>query len=152
MAGGSGELHEAPLLWDQHCCLPLCPTNEQALACAATGGVVGITGVGVFLGPNDASLNAFLNHVDYAVELVGPAHVGVSTDFPFDVENFHRMLAKHPQLFPDSYTRWGPIDFLPLEELVSVDDALRHRGYPEEHVAAILGGNFRRVADNVWHP
>ncbi|WP_211265846.1 hypothetical protein [Actinacidiphila oryziradicis] len=28
--------------------------NEQAQACAAAGGGIGVTGVGIFLGPNDA--------------------------------------------------------------------------------------------------
>lgn len=39
-------------VWDH----PRDITDEQARECAATGGVVGITGVGVFLGPNDASV------------------------------------------------------------------------------------------------
>ena len=35
-------------VWDH----PRNITDDQARACAATGGVVGITGVGIFLGPN----------------------------------------------------------------------------------------------------
>ncbi|GHH18771.1 membrane dipeptidase [Streptomyces rubradiris] len=82
-------------------------TDEQARECAATGGVVGITGVGIFLGPNDASVDALVRHIDYAVELVGPEHVGVSTDYPFDHDDFNAMLKQSPELFPDSCTRWG---------------------------------------------
>ncbi|MFC9982879.1 membrane dipeptidase [Gordonia sp. NPDC127522] len=33
-------------------------TDDQARACAATSGVVGITGVGIFLGPNTPTLEA----------------------------------------------------------------------------------------------
>ncbi|MEU8349259.1 membrane dipeptidase [Streptomyces sp. NPDC048845] len=124
--------------------------DEQATACAATGGVIGITGVGIFLGPNDASLEALLRHIDYAVDLVGPEHVGVSTDYPFDHEDFNAMLAQSPELFPDCYTRWGPISFMPPEGLLSLEDALTARGYPDDAVTGILGGNFRRVASLVW--
>jgi len=108
--------------------------------------------VGIFLGANDASLDALCRHIDYAVDLVGADHVGLATDFPFDVEDFNRELAANPHLFPDGYTRWGAINFMPPEVLLRVDDALRERGYPAEAVTAILGGNFRRVAEQVWQP
>jgi microsomal dipeptidase-like Zn-dependent dipeptidase len=125
-------------------------TDEQARACAATGGVVGITGVGIFLGPNDASVEALVRHIDYAVDLVGPEHVGVSTDFPFDHEDLNRELRENAHLFSDWFTRWGPIDFLAPERLFTVGDALRDRGYPQDAITAILGGNLRRVAGQVW--
>ncbi len=125
-------------------------TDEQAKACAATGGVVGVAGVGIFLGPNDASVDALVRHIDYAVDLVGPDHVGLATDYPFDVDDFNAEMRDNPDLFPDCYTRWGPIEFLPPEELFTVEAALRHRGYPEDAITAILGGNFRRAATQVW--
>ena len=46
-------------------------SDDQALACAATGGVIGITGVGIFLGPNTPTLEAMTRHLEYAIELVG---------------------------------------------------------------------------------
>ncbi|MEV0739739.1 membrane dipeptidase [Streptomyces sp. NPDC050549] len=125
-------------------------TDEQARECAATGGVVGITGVGIFLGANDASVDALVRHIDHAVDLVGPEHVGVSTDYPFDEGDFNTMLEQSPELYPECYTRWGAIEFMPPESLLTVEYALRGRGYPEDAVAAILGGNFRRVAERVW--
>ncbi|MFB7444306.1 membrane dipeptidase [Streptomyces mirabilis] len=132
-------------VWDH----PRNISDEQAKECAATGGVIGITGVGIFLGLNDATINA-LGHIDYAVDLVGPEHVGVSTDYPFDHEDFNAMLEQSPELFPDCYTRWGPINFMPPESLLTVENTLLARGYPNDAVAAILGGNFRRVAALVW--
>lgn len=149
------EVSEQPVIYSHSCKRSLWDhprniTDEQARECAATGGVVGITGVGIFLGPNDASVDALVRHIDYAVELVGPEHVGVSTDYPFDHDDFNAMLRQSPELFPDSYTRWGPIDFLPPEGLLTVEDALVARGYPDDAVTAILGGNFRRVAAQVW--
>lgn len=56
-------------------------SDEQLQACAATGGVVGINGVGIFLGENDASTEAVVRAVDYAVDLIGAEHVGVGLDY-----------------------------------------------------------------------
>lgn len=80
-------------------------TDDQARACAATGGVIGITGVGIFLGPNTPTLEAMTRHLEYAVELVGIKHVGVSTDYSFDPTEPTDEMAANPQLFDDSYTR-----------------------------------------------
>ncbi|QDN96972.1 hypothetical protein FNV65_12535 [Streptomyces sp. S1A1-8] len=149
------EVSEQPVIYSHSCMRsvwdhPRNISDEQAKECAATGGVIGITGVGIFLGLNDATINALVRHIDYAVDLVGPEHVGVSTDYPFDHEDFNAMLEQSPELFPDCYTRWGPINFMPPESLLTVENALLARGYPNDAVAAILGGNFRRVAALVW--
>ncbi|MFJ4567866.1 dipeptidase [Streptomyces caelestis] len=138
------EVSEQPVIYSHSCMRSLWDhprnTDEQARECAATGGVVGITGVGIFLGPNDATMDALVRHIDHAVDLVGPEHVGVSTDYPFDHEDFNAMLVQSPELFPDCYTRWGPIDFMPPEEVLTVESALLARGYPEDAITAILGG------------
>ncbi|MFE0423357.1 dipeptidase [Streptomyces sp. NPDC058953] len=149
------EVSEQPVIYSHSCMRsvwdhPRNITDEQAEKCAATGGVIGITGVGIFLGPNDAGVEALVRHIDHAVDLVGPEHVGVSTDYPFDHEDFNAMLQQSPELYPECCTRWGPIRFMPPEGLLTVEDALLARGYPDSAVTAILGGNFRRVAARVW--
>lgn len=133
-------------VWDH----PRNITDDQARACAATGGVIGITGVGIFLGPNTPTLDAMTRHLEYAVELVGLDHVGVSTDFSFDFADFNDELARNPHLFDDSYTRWGPIQWMPPETFLTLGDHLRRRGWSVPDVRAVLGGNFRRVAEAAW--
>jgi membrane dipeptidase len=127
-------------------------TDEQALACAATGGVVGLAGVGIFLGPNTATLDALVAHIEYAIDLVGIEHVGLGSDYCFDGEDFAAEAAANPDLFPAAYTKWGPLQFIEPEALLHLDGALTARGYDVDSVAAILGGNFRRVAAQVWRP
>lgn len=126
-------------------------TDDQARACAATGGAVGITGVGIFLGPNTPTLEAMTRHLEYAVELVGIEHVGVSTDFSFDHTELTDEMAANPQLFDDSYTRWGPIQWMPPETWVRLREHLSARGWSEVDVNAVLGGNFHRVARQCWN-
>ncbi|NLU82699.1 membrane dipeptidase [Rhodococcus sp. HNM0569] len=125
-------------------------TDEQARACADTGGVVGITGVGIFLGPNTPTLDAMIEHLEYAVELVGAEHVGVSTDFSFDAADFLRESRTNPGLFDDSYTRWGPIQWMPPEVFLRLGTRLRDRGWADADITAVLGGNFCRVAETSW--
>jgi membrane dipeptidase len=133
-------------LWDH----PRNITDDQARACAATGGVVGITAVGIFLGPNTPTLEAVTRHLEYAVELVGIEHVGVSTDHSFDHADFNAEMLANPQLFDQSYTRWGPIQWMTPETWLGLRAHLCDRGWSEADVSAVLGGNFRRVAQQVW--
>ncbi len=133
-------------VWDH----PRNITDEQARACADTGGVVGITGVGIFLGPNTPTLEAMIAHIEYAVELVGIEHVGVSSDYSFDHADFLIEIQNTPERFDESYTRWGPIEWMPPERFLGLADALQNRGWQRDDITAVLGGNFRRVADASW--
>jgi membrane dipeptidase len=125
--------------------------DDQARACAATGGVIGINGVGIFLGDNDISVAAMARHIDYAVELVGPQHVGIGTDFVFDTDDLELELA-NSQIFPASYRNGPQTGFFPPERLAPLEAELAGRGYPAADIAAIMGGNFLRVARQVWKP
>jgi membrane dipeptidase len=127
-------------------------TDDQARAVADTGGVIGITGVGIFLGPNTPTLEAMVRHIEYAVGVVGVAHVGVSTDFSFDWQTFRDTVAASPELYDDSYTRWGPMEWMPPETFVGLGPALAARGWTDADTAAVLGENFRRVAAESWEP
>jgi membrane dipeptidase len=124
--------------------------DDQMRACAATGGVVGICGVGDFLGENDASVETFVRHMEYALDLLGPKHVGIGTDFVFDLRDLDAELSRNPALFV-GIVGGGPKEFLPPEHLPAVAEALLQRGQSFETVLDVLGGNFLRVAQQVWH-
>ena len=125
-------------------------TDDQVRACAATGGVVGITGVGIFLGQNTPTIEAMIRHLEAAVDLAGIEHVGVSTDFSFDAADFLRELAAHPESFDDSYTRWGPIRWMEPRVFLTLGTALLERGWLRDDVDAVMYGNFLRVAAAAW--
>lgn len=134
-------------IWDH----PRNITDDQARACAATDGVIGITGVGIFLGPNTPTLEAMRRHLEYAIELVGVEHVGVSTDYSFDHTELTDEMAANPQLFDASYTHWGPIQWMPPETWLQLREHLSARGWADADIDAVLGGNFCRVARATWH-
>jgi len=133
-------------VWDH----PRNITDDQARACAATGGVIGITGVGIFLGPNTPTLDAMTRHLEYAVDLVGIDHVGVSSDFSFDYDDFLAELVRNPRLFDESYTRWGPIQWMAPETLLTLGEHLSGRGWSTADIHSVLAGNFYRVALQAW--
>jgi membrane dipeptidase len=53
-------------------------------------------------------------------------------------------------LFNDSYTRWGPIQWMPPETLLRLGEHLAGRGWSDADIHAVLGGNFFRVAEQAW--
>ena len=59
-------------------------SDDLMRACAAKGGVIGINGIGSFLGTGENFIEQFLGHLHYAVDLVGAEHVGVGLDYVFD--------------------------------------------------------------------
>jgi membrane dipeptidase len=124
--------------------------DDQVRACAATGGVIGINGVGIFLGDNDASAAAMARHIDYAVQLVGPDHVGIGTDYVFDNDDLSQELAANTEVFPASYQDWDSLKFVEPEQLPELEAELRGLGYRADDIGAIMGGNFLRVAKAVW--
>ncbi len=61
--------------------------DEQARACAATGGVIGIVGLDAFLTKGVATASTMADHIDHFVDLVGPAHVGLGLDYDWDSDS-----------------------------------------------------------------
>jgi microsomal dipeptidase-like Zn-dependent dipeptidase len=127
-------------------------TDAQMRACAATGGVVGVNGVGLFLGDNDASTGALVRAVDYAVGVVGPEHVGVGLDYVFGQDELNAHLEQQPDVFPaeGGYADAHPLRFVSPLQLPELTAALLGLGYGDADVHAILGENFLRVASSVW--
>lgn len=128
-------------------------TDEQLRGCAATGGVVGINGIGIFLGDNVADTATFVRHLEHAAEVAGPDHVGLGLDYVFDKAELAAFLREKAALFPAGtagYDATVEQRFVEPGRIPVIAAALRDRGWPEAAVAGVLGGNFLRVADAVW--
>ncbi len=121
-------------------------------ACAASGGVMGLNGVAPFLGDDDISTETFVRNIDYAVEKIGPDHVGLGLDFCFDNGELEELLVKMRHSFPDNAAYRSVPRFISPEQLVEITAALMGMGYSDEDLGKILGGNHLRVADEVWKP
>ncbi|MDT9600597.1 dipeptidase [Sphingosinicella rhizophila] len=129
---------------------PRCYTDEQIRAIAATGGVFGLTGLGIFLGGNDSSTQAFVRQIDHVVQLVGAGHVGFGLDYVFDMPALEQLVQRSADKWPEScYTTRG-IQQIGPERLPEIVDALLALGYKDEDVLAVLGSNWLRVCAEVW--
>lgn len=126
--------------------------DDLIRACAATGGVVGINGVGIFLGRNDISSQAYARHVDHVVQLVGSAHVSVALDYVFDIDELEEHLAQMRATFPPDLGYELGARFLPPEQIEEIVATLQGWGYRDDDLKALLGGNLLRLARNVWKP
>jgi membrane dipeptidase len=132
--------------------------DDLIRACAATGGVVGVNGIGPFLRAEGAGAEmaaetwavTLARHVDHVVQITGPEHAGLALDYVFDGQELLDYLATMRETFPDDATYRSPPGMAPPETLESLVEALLARGYAQADVAMIIGGNWRRVAAQTW--
>jgi len=126
--------------------------DDLIKACAARGGVVGVNGIGIFLGDNDASVSNVARHVLHMLDLVGPSHVGLGLDYIFDTRDLAAEIAAHPDKFPPHLGYSADIAMTAPEQLPDLADELARRGVDDDALARIFGGNWLRVARAVWQP
>jgi len=126
--------------------------DEQIKACAQTGGVVGINGMGIFLGDNDIGKETILRHICYVCDLVGLGHVGFGFDYSpaMDVD-IGTILRARPDYWPAGQRYDTPgIEHAGPSLLPGLVDGLLERGFSDSEIRGILGENFRRVASAAW--
>jgi membrane dipeptidase len=125
-------------------------SDEIIRACAATGGVIGVNGLGIFLGDNDNSTAALVRHIDHMVQLVGPDHVGLGLDYVFDQEEMATFMEAKRQLYGNDPSYRAPIRFVEPERIPEIRRQLEQLGYRPDALSKVLGGNWLRIARTVW--
>lgn len=101
-------------------------SRERLEALARNGGVFGV----IFF--RQASLEAIVADIDFLVERAGPDHVALGSDF--------------------YGTGDAPVDLPDIARLPALTEALARRGYADDVILKILGGNYLRVLEQVWKP
>ena len=128
------ELSSQPIVCSHSSCRALCDhprnlTDNQMRALAAKGGVMQITMYNGFLvKEGEATVLDALRHLEHAIEVMGIDHVGIGTDF--DGDGGVRGMANSSELL--NFTR-----------------LLLARGYSEQDIEKIWGGNFLRVMTQI---
>lgn len=112
-------------------------TDDQIRALAKTGGVIGMNALNAFIreGDPNVTVEGLLDHVDHIARIAGIEHVGLGFDLcdsfgdylqtPMPLET-RDVLKSHAEL--DRFTA-----------------GLIRRGYSDDRILAVLGGNFMRV-------
>ncbi len=137
------------------CDVPRNFSDELLKAVAAKGGVVGPNAYNPHIipggGETGATLDQYLDHIDYMVNLIGIDHVGFALDIgegrtALELKILHQLAKglgqapKFPYLEALNQRR----------KLKRLTRGLLQRGYSEEHTLKILGGNFLRLFEEIW--
>ena len=131
------EASATPVVASHSCVRTLCdhPRNlddTQLDVLGASGGLIQITAMPAFLKPKpeegrrSAGVADLVDHIDYVVRRLGPAHVGISSDF-----DGGGALA----------------DWQDATQGVNITAELLRRGYDRSEIAAFWGGNFLRLLE-----
>lgn len=140
--------------------------DEVIRAIVERGGTIGVVPVPAFLG-RTGDIRALIDHVDYLVKNFGVDAVTISTDKAHtsrDKEAAEQKMIQPPKararwegIWPKNNTlrlpewnkpeQWGSMAWTnwPLFTV-----ALVQRGYSDEDIQKIIGGNFLRLARAVW--
>ena len=135
---------------------PRCKTDEAILRMAETGGVMGITGVRMFVaGQEPTTIEHYLDHFDHVRDLIGVEHIGLGSDI--DLHGYDDMPAdEYEQLKAGYKGSYGFRDKIDIDQIAhpkrmfDVTAGLIGRGHANEDIQGILGGNFQRVLGEIW--
>jgi len=157
------EISRKPVLITHSNCRALVPghprtkTDEAIRAMARSGGVMGITGVRMFVKADEpTTIEHMLDHYDHVARLVGVEHLGVGSDI--DLDGYDDMPPEENERLRAGYK--GAYGFREKIDIEGVDhpkrmydltEGLIRRGYSDDDIRGILGGNFRRVLAEIWN-
>lgn len=131
--------------------------DEVLKALADSGGYAGVCCIPQFLG-GKGDIAAFLDHIEYMVRLVGVDHVAIGTDIAYRSRNDARERRKLPKAARkrERFASLWPTDPFTATSAARESIAwtnwplftvgLVQRGYRDEDIQKILGGNVLRVA------
>ena len=133
--------------------------DDEAIRAAKSGGYVSPTFTewmmdGIW--PEDISPKQAADMIDYYVKLVGVDHVGIATDDMFSTELVVQFAEANADLYDDggymidAFRKGATGNGELAKILAAITDDLWERGYSNEDLAKIYGGNKMRVFAQVW--
>jgi membrane dipeptidase len=158
----AAQVSEKPVVASHSTCGGIYPhirskPDEVLKAIAETGGLIGICCIPRFLrGTGD--INALLDHIDYAVKLIGVDHVGIGTDVAYESQQAaaeNKQIPSRGRRREEFRSLWPKEDF---ETTAEMRDSLAwtnwplftvglvKRGYSDEEIRKLIGGNMLRMA------
>jgi membrane dipeptidase len=131
-------------------------TDEQLKALADNNGYLGIVVYPSFIAPpsRQASLEDFLDHLDHAVEIMGVDKIGIGTDYGKVVPEPLQVRLREEGMrlgHIKGYTGGAGATegYRDHREWTNFTRGLISRGYTDDEIKGILGGNFLRILEQV---
>jgi len=150
----------APVCYS-HCCPsglkdhPRNKSDEQLKEIADAGGFVGVTMFAPFLKRGiDATVDDYLEAIDYVIDLIGEDQVGIGTDFTqgYSTEFFDWIT--HDKGRYRQLTKFGkivnPEGIRTIGEFPNLTAAMERAGWGETRIKKIMGENWLRIFGQVW--
>jgi len=155
-----------PVLFTHAGCRALLPnhmrnkTDEMIRKMAVTGGVMGIAMLRFLVRDEEpVDIEHVLDHFDHVARLVGVEHVGIGSDMdlignpnpvggdmdPSQQPNFERYKV-HAD--PEGRITIRGLDH--AKRVFDLTEGLIRRGYNDDDIKLMLGGNFVRVLSGIW--
>jgi len=120
-----------------------CKSDAVIRQLAARGGVMGITVIPAFVRQGQpARVEDVLAHFDHVTRLVGVEHVGLGSDTDLDAidPRTHRTRPLYVVRGLEHARR-----------TFDIAEGLLRRGYRDQQIELILGGNFQRALTEIWN-
>ena len=111
------------------CSHPRNMTDDRIKALAERGGVLGMNFAPSFVHPTNPCVSTLVDHIDHIIDLVGPDHVGLGSDFDG---------------IPST-----PVGLEDVTRMPNITEELIERGYGKEDLKKILGLNHLRVIKKI---
>jgi membrane dipeptidase len=157
------EISKKPVILSHGNCRALNPnapratTDEAIRKLARKGGVIGITDIAFMVkGSEPVGIDDVINHFDHVRDLVGIEHVGVGSDAGIESNDLgsatvlENLLAKADRRY---FVHGQHEIVMGLEgpsRMYELTAALIRRGYTDDQVRLVLGGNWARVLKEIW--
>jgi membrane dipeptidase len=128
------EVKKGPFIASHSNCRAVCDhprnlTDDMIRALADHGGVMGMNFAPAFVDKEKATVERLVDHIDHVVKLVGADHVGLGSDFDG--------IDTTPEGLEDA------------SKMPNVTRELVRRGYGDDEIGKILGGNHLRAFKEV---
>jgi len=155
------ETSTAPVVFTHACCQSVYPhprakSDEEIKMVGKTGGYIGIVCVPGYIAPGpERSIQHVVDQISYVVDLVGIEHVGIGSDWG---AQYPKIIAQELNkesatlgFRPEHGLDWSETlqGFQSWVEWPSITVELLRRGYSDEEVGKIVGGNFLQILERV---
>lgn len=131
-------------------------TDAMLKALGSNRGVIGVTALAHFNQRQRGQIptvHDMVDHIAYVADLIGVDHIGIGSDLS-DAESEIRhedFKLYYPEMVGDfPFGQTFVKNFERVDDFPNVTEALLAKGFSDEDVAKILGGNFCRVFRAAW--
>lgn len=146
------ELATRPFIASHSACLGITDIHrnlgdEQIKRIAALGGVIGVAAaIPVFIDALHPTADRVVDHIEHIAATAGIDHVGLGPDI---IDDYYQQVYGGWMLPPSLDLEFVDAEVARPSDLPKITDVMVRRGYSEEDIRKVLGGNMLRVLREV---